>query len=274
MMLEILTATAAGLAVLTWVLRRSTPRTVPVRVRGDAPSSAAVGQSRGGVPDSGRGPRADGRLLMAAPPDTATGAQPAQQTAPAAKKPPPKRKPSGPSRRQFLKWASGIGWLGVLVGFGGASLAFIWPNLRGGFGAQIPGGSPDDILGEIDANEGRVEFPEARSLIVKYDESQDPDGQYADLTNGTGIMALYQKCVHLGCKVPWCAESQWWECPCHGSKYNRWGEWQDGPAPRGLDRFRVELVEGQVVIDTAVPEQGPSRSTQVLNQPAEGPHCQ
>jgi cytochrome b6-f complex iron-sulfur subunit len=260
MMLEILTATAAGLVILAWVLRRSTPRTAPVR--------ATVGQSRASVSPE----EVDGPLLMAAPPDTATGTQQAPQAAPAAKKP-PKRKPSGPSRRQFLKWASGLGWLGVLVGFSGASLAFIWPNLRGGFGAQIPVGSPDAVLGEIDANEGRFEFPEARSLIVKYDASMDPDGQYADLTNGTGILALYQKCVHLGCKVPWCAESQWWECPCHGSKYNRWGEWQEGPAPRGLDRFAVQEVEGQLVIDTSAVITGPSRSAAVLNQPPEGPHC-
>jgi cytochrome b6-f complex iron-sulfur subunit len=266
MMLEILAVTAAGLVALAWMLQRSTPRTVPVRTTVDHPRSTLA--------EPARGHQAGSRLLMAAPPDTAAGTQQpaAQQTAPAAKKP-PKRKPSGPSRRQFLKWASGIGWLGVLAGFGGASLAFIWPNLRGGFGAQIPVGAPDAVLGEIDANQGRFEFPEARSLIVKYDESLDPGGQYADLTNGTGIMALYQKCVHLGCKVPWCADSQWWECPCHGSKYNRWGEWQEGPAPRGLDRFAVQEVEGQLVIDTSAVITGPSRSAAVLNQPPEGPHC-
>ena len=33
-----------------------------------------------------------------------------------------------------------------------------------------------------------------------------------------GVVALYQKCVHLGCRVPWCTSSQWFECPCHGSQ--------------------------------------------------------
>jgi cytochrome b6-f complex iron-sulfur subunit len=80
--------------------------------------------------------------------------------------------------------------------------------------------------------------------------------------------------VHLGCKVPWCAESQWWECPCHGSKYNRWGEWQEGPAARGLDRFLVEEVDGQIVVDTSTVITGPPRTAAVLNQPPEGPHCQ
>jgi len=258
MMLEILATITGGLLLLAWWLRRADLRPAlarPPRVT-EAPCAGDV-------------------LLMAAPPDTATGAQPAsqQQPTPAATKP-PKRKPSGPSRRQFLKWGMGLGMLGVLTGFAAASLAFIWPNLRGGFGAQLPVGTEDDILAEIDANEGRFEFPEARSLIVKYDASLDPEGNYAEITNQTGIMALYQKCVHLGCKVPWCAESQWWECPCHGSKYNRWGEWQEGPAPRGLDRFAVLEVEGQIVIDTSAVISGPSRSAAVLNQPPEGPHCQ
>jgi len=205
---------------------------------------------------------------------SATPAPAGTEPSPAAARKPPKRKPAGPSRRQFLKWAMGLGWLGVLAGFGTASLAFIWPNLRTGFGARIPMGTADEILGEIEANQGRFEFPEGRSLVVRYDPALDPEGDYADYTNGTGVMALYQRCVHLGCKVPWCAESQWWECPCHGSKYNRWGEWQEGPAPRGLDRFRVEEVDGQLVIDTSEVIEGPPRTGAVLDQPPEGPHCQ
>jgi cytochrome b6-f complex iron-sulfur subunit len=262
MMLEILAATAIGLLALAWYVRRAALR--PVRVKARVEPEARAPQS----------PCGGTAMLMAAPTDVTTSAAsaPAAGAAPARK--PPQRKPSGPDRRTFLKWSMGLGWIGVLSGFTTASLAFIWPNLRSGFGARIPAGTPEDINSQIDANDGRFEVPEARALIVRYDPAQDPDGEYAEFANDTGFLALYQKCVHLGCKVPWCAESQWWECPCHGSKYNRWGEWQDGPAPRGLDRFRVEVVEGQVLIDTAVPEQGPSRSTQVLNQPAEGPHCQ
>jgi cytochrome b6-f complex iron-sulfur subunit len=262
MMLEILAATALVLVALAWSLRRASLRPVPVKARRTIPAPADP--ACGGT-----------TMLMAAPTDVSgtttstTGSAPS----PSASRP-PRRKPAGPNRRQFLKWGMSLGWLGVLTGFSAASLAFIWPNLRTGFGARIPVGTPDEILGEIEANEGRFEFPEGRSLIVRYDPSLDPEGAYAEITNQTGIMALYQRCVHLGCKVPWCAESQWWECPCHGSKYNRWGEWQEGPAPRGLDRFLVEEVEGQVVVDTSTIITGPSRTAAVLNQPPEGPHCQ
>ena len=66
-----------------------------------------------------------------------------------------------------------------------------------------------------------------------------------------GIAALYQKCPHLGCRVPNCASSQWFECPCHGSQYNRVGEKKAGPAPRGMDRFIVSVSgSGDVTIDT------------------------
>jgi cytochrome b6-f complex iron-sulfur subunit len=88
-----------------------------------------------------------------------------------------------------------------------------------------------------------------------------------------GIIALYQKCVHLGCKVPWCPTSQWFECPCHGSKYNRVGEKQGGPAPRGLDHFVLSISGSSVSIDTGVVVLGVPVGTDTTGQGAEGPPC-
>jgi cytochrome b6-f complex iron-sulfur subunit len=88
-----------------------------------------------------------------------------------------------------------------------------------------------------------------------------------------GVVALYQKCVHLGCRVPWCKSSQWFECPCHGSKYNRVGEKKGGPAPRGLDRFAVSVTGGQIVVDTGKLSLGPAIGTNTTGQEQEGPHC-
>ena len=87
------------------------------------------------------------------------------------------------------------------------------------------------------------------------------------------VVALYQKCVHLGCRVPWCVTSQWFECPCHGSKYNRVGEKKAGPAPRGLDSFPVDASGGTVVVDTGLVIQGPPIGTNTTGQEAEGPAC-
>ena len=87
-------------------------------------------------------------------------------------------------------------------------------------------------------------------------------------------MALYQKCVHLGCRVPFCQQSQWFECPCHGSKYNRAGEYADGPAPRSMDRFPVIVEDGMVKVDTSEGVHGPPRGTETIGQEQpEGPFC-
>ena len=88
-----------------------------------------------------------------------------------------------------------------------------------------------------------------------------------------GIVALYQKCVHLGCRVPWCQTSQWFECPCHGSKYSRVGEKKGGPAPRGLDRFVISIAGSKMTIDTTLVVTGPPIGTDTTNQGAEGPPC-
>lgn len=182
--------------------------------------------------------------------------------------------PKSPSRRAFLRGSLAFGWLGVLGGFGAASLAYLWPDLRGGFGAVLEAGDEEEILEDIRSTQEPYEFGPGRTYLVEYDEAEDPDGEYAEITNGARLMALHWSCVHLGCKVPWCMTSQWLECACHGSSYNRWGEYQEGPAPRGLDRFRVEIDDaGTVMVDTSEIITGPPRGTDVLGQMREGPSC-
>ena len=89
-----------------------------------------------------------------------------------------------------------------------------------------------------------------------------------------GLVALYQKCPHLGCRIPQCITSQWFECPCHGSQYNQVGEKKAGPAPRGMDRFPLTVAgNGDVTVDTGVLVAGPPIGTNTTGQEAEGPHC-
>src|SRR3546814_16468011 len=88
-----------------------------------------------------------------------------------------------------------------------------------------------------------------------------------------GYVALYQKCVHLGCRVPECVTSQWFECQCHGSQYNRVGEKKGGPAPRGLDRFPITVNGSSISVDTGTVLIGPPIGTNTTGQEAEGPPC-
>jgi cytochrome b6-f complex iron-sulfur subunit len=86
-------------------------------------------------------------------------------------------------------------------------------------------------------------------------------------------MALWQRCVHLGCRVPTCPSSQGFECPCHSSKYNYHGEYEDGPAPRNLDRFVVSVDEaGNFIVDTGQVIQT-SRARVKSTEYPQGPSC-
>ena len=164
--------------------------------------------------------------------------------------------------------------------FGGASLAFLWPNLKSGFGSLITvPDPPDSIMSQIIGSRQPYYLGMGRFYLINYAGDGDkPGGPYEGLTAtvpnaGGRLMALYQKCAHLGCRVPFCQQSQWFECPCHGSKYNYAGEYQLGPAPSGLWRFPVKIDGGQVKVDTSSPTSNPPRGTNTIHQAPEGPFC-
>jgi cytochrome b6-f complex iron-sulfur subunit len=186
----------------------------------------------------------------------------------------------GESRRAFLNRATGTLMSASLGGFAAALIAFLWKGAEGGFGSKINAGKIEDVIGQIRANKGFLYLPEARSWVTEYPKEaiSKADAIYAGqgpVFSGMseGIVALYQKCPHLGCRVPECKTSQWFECPCHGSQYNRVGEKKGGPAPRGMDRFGVSVNNGIVVIDTGTVFAGPPIGVNTTGQEAEGPHC-
>jgi Rieske Fe-S protein len=44
-------------------------------------------------------------------------------------------------------------------------------------------------------------------------------------------------CPHLGCVVHWNSAEHSWDCPCHGSRYNRFGKVINGPSIKNLQRL-------------------------------------
>jgi cytochrome b6-f complex iron-sulfur subunit len=184
-------------------------------------------------------------------------------------------KPQQMTRRAFGRKVMGGAFGLAMADFGAASLAFLWPSVSGGFGGKIRlAQSAEEIKATIKSTKQPFYFAPGRFYLVEYNEINDTEGIYtsAGLTAG-GLMALYQRCVHLGCRVPFCQTSQWFECPCHGSKYNGVGEYKAGPAPRALDRFPITVTGGVVEVDTGIIVTGPPRGTNTTGQEPEGAFC-
>lgn len=189
-------------------------------------------------------------------------------------RPPLIGRPPQVSRRAFFRKLMLTGFGVAMLDFAAASLAFLWPLTRGGFGGKVTlAASADEVKAQIQQTKKPFYFAPGRFYLVPYDTSKKDNQYVKDGTAAGGLLALYQRCVHLGCRVPFCETSQWFECPCHGSKYNGAGEYKLGPAPRGLDRMVVTVEDGLITVDTGNIILGPVRGVNTTGQQAQGPFC-
>src|SRR5881296_2102912 len=78
------------------------------------------------------------------------------------------------------------------------------------------------------------------------------EGRFFLLHAPGGIIAAYRKCTHLGCTVPFSNEKDLFECPCHGSRYDKHtAVLLRSPAPKPLQLFHItQSQEGALVVDT------------------------
>jgi cytochrome b6-f complex iron-sulfur subunit len=184
-------------------------------------------------------------------------------------------------RRAFLRYGMFGAVSAGLGGFGLASLAFLYPRPGDELTGEVPLETAETLADTIQESRVPIRVPDGGISIVTWDPGNDTamslygEDHAIVESSGIGLMALYtQRCVHLGCAVPWCQSSQWFECPCHGSRYNRWGEYTGGPAPRGLDRYSSFIDDsGVFVVDLGNLITGTARTANALEQPQEGPNC-
>ena len=139
------------------------------------------------------------------------------------------------NRREFI----GLAWAGSLIALGGqagiALLEYLKPRITaGGFGSKVIAGRPKEFKNNT------VSLVQQRHFYIV----RHKDG---------GFLAVWQRCTHLGCTVPWRKDENQFHCPCHSSLFNINGEVIGGPAPRPLDIFPMELVDGNIVVDTSSP---------------------
>jgi cytochrome b6-f complex iron-sulfur subunit len=175
----------------------------------------------------------------------------------------------GISRRQLLRYSIGGAMAVWLLEVTAGTIGFIWPNLSGGFGGKVRIGSLTEVKllnSSLPIADGfPAYFPEARAFIILVDTGRQQFVAGEDTTgDGTAlnVRSLYQRCPHLGCKPNPCIKNFWFECPCHGSRYDRLGikaaGAQYGPAPRSMDRFSESVDgEGVLTLDTGKITLGP-----------------
>jgi cytochrome b6-f complex iron-sulfur subunit len=160
------------------------------------------------------------------------------------------------SRRTLMRIGFWTGAGVAVAGGAGVGLDLIYPRGIAGFGSEVsPGNVSDFPLGS------KTHFLEGRFWLVNLTEEE----------GGPGILALWQKCPHLGCTVPWRADfvftdpetheskKGWFRCPCHGSTYTDAGVRVYGPAPRSMDTMKVDINEdGRIIVDTGAITKGSS----------------
>lgn len=153
------------------------------------------------------------------------------------------------NRREFfgLAWAASL--FALFGQAGNALIKFFRPRIEeGAFGGKI-------VVGRL------AEFPSGTVSHIQHGRL------YISHIEGTGILAIWHRCTHLGCTVPWREEEKRFHCPCHSSIFNPNGEVVSGPAPRPLDIFPIEIIDDEVHVDTGSPISrnrfDPSQATQV-----------
>jgi cytochrome b6-f complex iron-sulfur subunit len=184
------------------------------------------------------------------------------------------------SRRRFLQVAAGAAAAFVLAGCShkkAARRTLTYPP-EGAFGDKVDVGPLDNILSSIDDHHAPFYVPAARAYVSRYpagDAAAAKEHYPAALRPAldAGVVVVYQRCTHLGCRVPFCKSSQYFECPCHTARFDRVGEYRDGPAPRGLDLMPATVADGHLVIDTGAIVTGMPRGTKTTQQEPAGPFC-
>ena len=90
----------------------------------------------------------------------------------------------------------------------------------------------------------RVALPEALAAGEPFVPPGRNVGVYRD---EKGVHAVSLICTHLGCIVK--ASAGGFECPCHGSVFDREGSVVKGPAPRGLPWLKVTSSGSEWIVD-------------------------
>ena len=91
--------------------------------------------------------------------------------------------------------------------------------------------APCDVLIVNTAGRSLEDLEPEEGAIVEVDGTKV--AAYRDASGA--FVTLSPKCKHLGCTVGWNHRAKTWDCPCHGSRYEREGAVRNGPTRHPLD---------------------------------------
>jgi Rieske Fe-S protein len=135
------------------------------------------------------------------------------------------------NRRKFLEtgWRFGAALLAIAAGW--TSWELLRPLKASGASGPLKLGTP----GQFQPNTATYNMT----------------GRLYVVNTGKNLLALSQKCPHLGCRVPFNDKTTRFECPCHGSVFTLAGDRVAGPTPRGMDQYQlsVDPKTGDLMVD-------------------------
>jgi glycine/D-amino acid oxidase-like deaminating enzyme/nitrite reductase/ring-hydroxylating ferredoxin subunit len=81
------------------------------------------------------------------------------------------------------------------------------------------------------------DIPPDSGAIIR--EGMRKEAVYRDAEGGIHQMSAV--CTHLGCIVGWNGAEKTWDCPCHGSRFDKFGKVINGPASKDLQSMERKI---------------------------------
>jgi len=102
---------------------------------------------------------------------------------------------------------------------------------------------------KLSRTDKRVNIGRPGSFFLN-DYTYVPEHKIYIYRDNTGVRVVSSSCTHLGCAIE--KTDTGFQCPCHGSSYDKKGNILSGPALKDLPWYRLyRSKDGQIIVDLA-----------------------
>ena len=139
----------------------------------------------------------------------------------------------------------------IALGYVGAAIAYLIPRKGEGSRPQTLGSLGASGITAPDGTSFPFQAGVAGPLVYDATGRGDAQGLFAvqNASDPTKIdRVIEQTCTHLGCPVAWtpAGDDGTFDCPCHGSVFDRQGRRIAGPASRPLYQHGFVVKDGEL----------------------------